>query len=275
MHTREWTKFVHNNQLDLGLLHAFYVQHAYPRHNHDYYVISLIERGPQSFMHKGTKYVTPSGGVILINPGAVHTGEAADEQGFELRSLYPTTSHLEMAVVELTRRHPALPFFKEVRIDQRWAARNILSLHNALVRGASTLEIESRFLGTLTQLVRCYADTAYTEPLLGREKKAVQLVRRIIEECFAQGVSLHQLAERAALSPYYLLRVFRAEVGMPPYAYLESVRIRHAQKLIENGRPLAQVALEVGFSSQSQLTRHFKNIIGTTPGRYAQQLRSR
>lgn len=62
--------------------------------------------------------------------------------------------------------------------------------------------------------------------------------------------------------------------GVPPYAYLESVRIRNAQRLIESGKPLAEVAAEVGFNSQSHLTRHFKKIIGATPGQYARQIRS-
>jgi len=112
-----------------------------------------------------------------------------------------------------------------------------------------------------------------TEKQPGKEKRAIQQARRYIDECFAQGVSLNELAQRVALSPYYLLRVFRLEVGMPPYAYLESVRIRQAQRLIETGKPLAEVAIEVGFSSQSHMTRCFKKIIGATPGQYAQNIR--
>jgi AraC-like DNA-binding protein len=271
---KEWTRIWHNSQLDVGLLHAYYVQHAYPRHSHDYYVISLIERGRQSFTHKGKKHLTPPGGVIFINPGEVHTGESADEQGFELRSLYPTTALMEAAMFELTGRHQALPFFKEVRIDHRWAAQRVLSLHKALSQRAGMLESESRILWTLAQLIKHYADISSTERSLGKEKKAVQKTRRYIEERFAGRVTLSDLAQHAALSPYHLLRVFRTEVGMPPYAYLESIRIRHAQRLIETGKPLADVAAEAGFSSQSHLTRHFKKIIGTTPGQYAQQVRS-
>src|SRR5688572_4054588 len=56
MQTNEWTKIWHNAQLDLRLLQAYYVQHAYPRHSHDYYVISLIEQGRQSFTYRGTKH---------------------------------------------------------------------------------------------------------------------------------------------------------------------------------------------------------------------------
>ncbi len=273
MQTKEWTKIWHNTQLDVGLLHAYYVQHAYPRHSHDYYVITLIERGHQSFTHKGTKHATPAGGVILINPGEVHTGEAADEQGFEMRSLYPTTAVMETATFELTGRHQALPFFKDVRVDHHWATNSILSLHRTIMQGTSTLEYESQFLWTLTQLIKRYANVSSTEKPLGKEKKAIQQVRHYIEEYFAEGITLNQLAQQVALSPYYLLRAFSAEVGMPPYEYLESVRIRHAQRLIETGKPLAEVAAEVGFSSQSHMTRQFKKIIGATPGQYAQQIR--
>jgi len=273
MQTKEWTKIWHDPRLDLGLLHAHYIQHAYPRHSHDYYVISLIEHGRQSFTHKGTKYLTPPGGLILINPDTVHTGEGVDDQGFELRSLYPTSSHMQMAVYELTGRHQALPFFKDVRVNQHWATHSVLSLHKAIMQRATTMEYESLFISTLTQLIKRYADVSYTEQKLGDEKKTIWQARQYIDENFAGGVSLSELAAQVALSPYYLLRVFRAAVGMPPHEYLESVRVRHAQRLIENGKPLAEVAAEVGFSSQSHMTRRFKKIIGATPGQYAEQVK--
>src|SRR5215510_14944435 len=257
MQMNEWTKLSHNAPLDIGLLHAYFVQHAYPRHSHDYFVICLIERGRQTFTHKGSKYFTSPGGVILINPGAVHTGEAADSQGFEMRSLYPTVSHMETAGMELTGRHQALPFFKDVQVDDRWAMNSVLALHKSLSQHASQLECESRFIWTLAEFIKRYADVSFTEHPLSQEKNAVAQARRYIDESFSHGVSLNALAQHVALSPYYLLRVFRAEVGMPPYAYLESVRVRHAQQLIEAGKSLAEVAMDVGFSSQSHLTRRF------------------
>jgi AraC-like DNA-binding protein len=272
MKTQDWTNLIHNSQLDVGLLHARHIKHAYPRHSHDYYVISLIEKGYQSFSHKGTKYSTPPGGVILINPGAVHTGEAVDEKGFELRSLYPKISHMETAIRELTGKNQASPYFAEVRVDDTGIANRILSLHKTLSRGVTAMECESRFLLTLTQLIKRYADSSFTEQKTGTEKTAIERARRYIDEFFVQGISLNTLAEYVALSPYYFLRVFSAEVGMPPHAYLESVRIRHTQRLIGEGKPLADIAAEVGFSSQSHMTHRFKKIVGVTPGQYALQI---
>ena len=253
------------------MLQASYVQHAYPRHSHDYYVICVIERGFQSFTHGGAKHFTSPGGVILINPGEVHTGEAADSNGFQMRSIYPTAVHMQMAVLELTGQSQELPYFKDVRIDQRWARDSILALHKALVQGDCALECESRFTWTLTQLIKHFAALHVNEPPLGAEHTAIQKARQYIDERYSQSISLTQLAAHVSLSPYYFLRAFRAEVGMPPHAYLESVRIRHAQQLILAGIPLAAVALEVGFSSQSHLAHHFKRIIGVTPGQYTAQ----
>ena len=273
MVVKECSKINHNIQLNVGLLHARFYRHAYPRHSHNYYVISVIERGRQSFLHKREKLTTPPGGVILINPDTVHTGETVDENGFELRSMYPTTTHMELATQELTGRDGALPFFANVRVDDARIARNILTLHNALSQGTSAMECESRFIHTLAQLIQRYSNTSYAEQKLGDEKSAVEKARDYIDSNFAQGLSLSQLAEYVSLSPYYFLRAFRGEVGMPPHAYLESVRVQHAQRLLETGKPLMEIAAELGFSSQSHMTNRFKKIIGVTPGQYAVQIR--
>lgn len=269
MKNQEWSRIWHCPGLDVEALQAYYLRHAYPRHSHDYYVICLIEQGRQSFDHQGTKHYTPPGGVILINPGAVHTGEPADEYGFRMRSIYPTVEHMQKAVFELTGRHQPLPYFKEVRVDGRWPRQSVLRLHQSLIDGMDPLASESYFTWTLAQFIKRYADLCFREQKFGREKKAVERARHYIDEYYAEGISLSRLAAQVSLSPYYLLRAFRAEVGMPPHAYLESVRIRHAQRLIEAGVPLVEVAAAVGFSSQSHLTQRFKRIIGVTPGQYA------
>jgi AraC-like DNA-binding protein len=184
-----------------------------------------------------------------------------------------TRSHMQNAAFELSGRHQSLPFFTDVRVDHPWTRASGFAMHRALAQGACPLECESRFTWTLAQLIKRYADLRFSEQRLGKEQEDIRRARRYIDECFSEGISLTQLADHVSLSPYYLLRAFRAEVGMPPHAYLESVRIRHAQQLIEAGKPLAEVAAEAGFSSQSHLTHRFKLIIGVTPGRYAQKLR--
>jgi AraC-like DNA-binding protein len=271
MPTAEWAKTWHDPDLDLRLLHAHYVHHAYPRHSHDYYVICLIDTGRQSFLHEGRRYFTPPGGVILINPGAVHTGEAAAAEGFAMRCLYPTVAQMQAAAFDLTGRQHALPAFTRVRVDDPWAYASLAALHTALSQAAGPLERETLLHSTLARLIERYGDLSPRPARLGQERRAMDQARRYLEEHFAEGVRLGDLAAHVALSPYHLLRAFRAETGLTPHAYLDNLRIRRAEHLIALGRPLAEVSAETGFSSQSHLTRRFRQIIGVTPGHYARQ----
>lgn len=266
---QEQRQFWRNKALGLNVMHATHVEYAYPRHSHEEYVVALIEGGVQSFTVKGTKYVTPPSGLILINPDEIHTGEAVTAHGFKIRSLYPSMAHMQ----RVGMRNNDVPYFRNVREDDREAAHMLHAFHQAIVDEASELEIESRFLAAMSLLIERYAEFRPKSPKIGNERSAIHKTRQYIEAHFAQGVTLNELAEQAALSPHYLLRAFCKEVGLPPHAYLQDVRVRHAQRLIEAGEPLSDVAFAVGFSSQSHLTRRFKQFVGVTPGRYARQIR--
>jgi AraC-like DNA-binding protein len=62
----------------------------------------------------------------------------------------------------------------------------------------------------------------------------------------------------------------KAATGLPPHQYVIVRRIERARQLLQAGTnlSLAEVALRAGFSDQSQLTRHFKRIVGVTPGQF-------
>lgn len=273
MPTEEWSHLSHHAQLDVELFHAFYSRHAYPPHSHEYYVVCLIERGVQAFHFRGSKHITLPGGLVLLNPGDVHTGQPADEAGFEYRALYPTATHVQRALLELTGRAQAATYFSSVQLTHPELAREVGTLHRALSEDADPLECESRFLWMLTHLLAEHGESRPVAQRAGQERLAVRRARRYIEERFSDRVTLSDVAEHVHLSPYYLLRVFRNEVGLPPHAYLDTIRIRHAQRLIARGMALADTATAVGYSSQSHLTRRFKRIIGVTPGRYAREYR--
>jgi AraC-like DNA-binding protein len=80
--------------------------------------------------------------------------------------------------------------------------------------------------------------------------------------------ALDDLAEAVRTRPFSLLRAFKEATGLPPHAYLTTVRVRRARELLDLGMPPARVAAEVGFTDQAHLTRHFKRAVGVTPGAY-------
>jgi AraC family transcriptional regulator len=82
--------------------------------------------------------------------------------------------------------------------------------------------------------------------------------------------TLEQMAALVSLSPYHFARQFKAATGLPPHQFLITRRVERAQQILR-GRghlSLAEVAIGVGFSDQSQLCFHFKRIVGVTPGRF-------
>src|SRR5260221_3840901 len=88
--------------------------------------------------------------------------------------------------------------------------------------------------------------------------------------------TLEQMAALVSLSPYHFARQFKAATGLPPHQFLITRRVERAQQILR-GRgnlSLAEVAIGVGFSDQSQLCFHFKRIVGVTPGRFRASAKS-
>ena len=82
-------------------------------------------------------------------------------------------------------------------------------------------------------------------------------------------VSLSDLANVAHLSEFHFARLFKQATGLAPHQYLIRLRVERAKRLIRERRlSLAQIAAACGFTDQSQLTKHFRRIVGMTPRRF-------
>lgn len=265
---RQWSVVRHDADLRVNALHAGFTTHAFARHWHDYYVIGLVEDGAQSFWCRRATYLTPRGGLIVLNPGEPHTGEAAaGAAGFTYRAFYPTVAHLAPLMEELGRPGE-LPDFPAARIDDPALAAELARLHRALAGNSPVIARETRWLVTLAALITRYGAARLTLPTVGAEPRVVVLARAYLHDHLAEQVTLARLADQVGLSPFHLVRVFQRALGVPPHTYLESLRIQRAQQLIAAGEPLAHVAYAVGYSSQSHFTTRFRRIIGVPPGRY-------
>lgn len=163
MDRENWSYLWHSPQLNLSFFQAFHSIHAYPRHSHDYYVVALVDRGLQSFRFGGSRHITPVDGLILLNPGDVHTGEPVDKSGFGFSAFYPTEEHLETLVLELSGRHAKAPVFSVPRADDAQMAQAFRSLHTTLKDDANPLECESKFIWMLVELIRRYGNKPSAE----------------------------------------------------------------------------------------------------------------
>ena len=106
----------------------------------------------------------------------------------------------------------------------------------------------------------------------GLSPAALRRVQLFVEANLARAIHLHDLAARAALSPYHFARAFKTSAGMTPRTFVEHRRIEQAKRLLTGStQSLAQVAVEVGFGTQSRFTSTFKRSTGFTPGEYRRE----
>jgi AraC family transcriptional regulator len=80
------------------------------------------------------------------------------------------------------------------------------------------------------------------------------------------------MAHEVDISPLYLARAFKAAIQQSPHQYVLSRRIEKAKELLRNtDLPIVDVALSVGFSSQSHLSHWFLRQVGVSPAAYRRQ----
>ena len=271
----EWSRYYYKPELhNLEALHARFVEHRFPPHVHDYYVIGYIESGVQSYIRNKTRQITPAGHVGIVNPGEVHTGEAASPEGYVYRTIYPKPSLMERVCAELVGQH-RIPFFRKIIISDDVLSQRLIRFHRALAAGHTTLATESLLFSAIALLIVRYAELGMAAQSLGSENLAIIRARDYLEAHFATDISLSSLSGVADLSPYYFARVFEHELGLPPHRYLDAVRIRNAREMLDKAMPISQVALAVGYADQSHLTHRFKRLLGITPGQYVRERKIR
>ncbi|MEO1764641.1 MAG: AraC family transcriptional regulator [Cyanobacteria bacterium J06629_18] len=91
-----------------------------------------------------------------------------------------------------------------------------------------------------------------------------------IQSNLAEEISLESIANELGISRYYFCRLFKKSMGISPYQYLIESRIERAKELlIQPDISITDVALKVGFYSQSHFTKYFKKVVGVTPKEFS------
>lgn len=92
---------------------------------------------------------------------------------------------------------------------------------------------------------------------------------RWIEANADETLSLSELADVAAMSPYHFLRTFRAVVGITPHQYILHTRLgRAAVRLRRTSQSISAIAFASGFGDLSTFNRRFQRVMGQSPGAY-------
>ena len=258
----------------LDLLHAR-VAEPYAPHVHEEYAVGACTAGREVIRFRGELHYAGPGSVVVLEPGEAHTGGPADPPDFTYRVMYPAAGLLAEGLLAQGARR--LPRFREPVIADPGLAAELRRLHAALGAGlgeTEPLEAESRLSWLFGELVRRHASPSRDVEVPGAGRVA-RLVMAQLADRLVSPPALAEIAAGTGLSRYQLIRSFRTEVGMPPYAWLAQHRVSAARALLERGCRPAEAAALTGFADQAHLTRWFRRVVGVTPGVYRNSVQDR
>jgi AraC-like DNA-binding protein len=242
------------------VLHARFVDHAYPVHTHDTWTLLIVDEGSIQYDLDRSAHGAVGDTVTLLPPHVPHDGRAASREGFRKRVLY-----LDDSVLDADRTGAAVD---RPSLSDAWLRQRVHRLHLALRRPGDELEAETQ-LALVRQRIERHLAPAANRPPPGTSQRLAGRLRDLLEARVTTGLTLGEAAGLLNAHPTHLVRSFTATYGLPPHAYLTGRRIDLARRLLLAGQRPARVAVAAGFYDQPHLTRHFRRYLGVTPAHYA------
>jgi AraC-like DNA-binding protein len=251
--------------------------------------VFVFPRSRVYIRHEGEQaFATDRNVVALYNPGQRFerqpldaTGDFCDWFAVDAESALEAVRAVDPGVAERPQR--CFRFSHGPSDARTYLAQR--ALFEGLVQGAvaDELAVEEQVLLLLGSVVescqRAWHGARRVRADL-RAREAVRRARLILGERYREATSLAELAHAVGVSRFRLCRLFREATGVTLHAYREQLRLRAAlDALATPGVDLTDLALELGYSSHSHFTSHFRRVFGLAPsvvrGRFARDIRER
>jgi AraC family transcriptional regulator len=230
-----------------------------PRHGHEWaFFYTVLEGGyTETF---GAASLAPRPGALIFHPaGDVHSHSSGSSQA--------RCFNLDVGPEWIER---ALDYSSSPTARQELSGGLLSWLGARLYREfrasdpVSDLAIQGVALEILAETSRRGARTGERHT-----PRWLRAVLDLLHDRFSESLSLPDLAEAVGVHPVHLARVFRRSQGCTVGDYLRRLRVDYAcRRLSASTDPLVQIALDAGFSDQSQFCRVFKRQTGMTPGAF-------
>ena len=242
------------------VLHARMTSHVYPMHTHESWTLLIVDDGMVRYDLHRREHGALGRAVTLLPPRVPHNGRAATAAGFSKRVVYLDLSHVPDSLIGPAVGQPVLA---DPLLRQR-----IRQLHDVLGLPGAEFEAEHR-LAFIAERLRWHL-RGRGEPATARPGAGVAGdLRELIDARFREKVTLRDASGVLHVHPAHLVRAFGREFGISPHQYVTGRRVDLARRLLLGGMPPSLAAAEAGFYDQAHLARHFRHVLGTSPGRYA------
>jgi len=224
------------------------------RHHHPQATIAVILEGGFSGSYRSDERDCPARSVIVEPAGEQHANRFGRVET-SIVTLSLEASRLGGVVEEAAARIS----FSRDPITEQIARRAASELDRP--DDVTPLAVEAAALELVARVTRASRPE--------RRSPWLEATRELVQDRYAESLTLAELADAVGVEPERLARGFRRAYGEPLASYMRRIRVNAAASLLAaTDLPIARVAGDVGFADQSHLTRWFARYLDTTPGQY-------
>ena len=248
------------------VLHVRGVKASMPKLITDRYTFALFEQGAAQVVYRNDVIKVGAGALLLLEPGEPlgRVGEADDPRSIKM--LFVHSAMVEKVIGSQQKQQGRYPIFAQPVVRDPGLIDSYIGLIRQLETATTRGERFTKLRRILSFVVNEFVVDVTAPPIQRHISQRMKRAQLHIKSRFTENLSLDYLASRMEMSKHRFNRIFSREIGMPPHAYLNQVRLWKAKSLLEKGMPIAGVAVETGFYDQAHMTRQFKKILGYTPG---------
>lgn len=243
---------------------------CYKSHSHPTFSIGAIDEGNSVFQSSfGTAQKISAGTLVIVPAHVEHSCNPMPNQAWSYQMLHLDLAWLNQLYSEFQEQGLDLhiPQHKPLIIKDE-------SLYEAFTEMNETLFDAQKLIFEKEQsLLHCLIHLLLPHFILEEIQKPQYLYKDFLKLIdvisSSEGfISLEELAQRVGLSRYAIIRLFKANVGLTPHAFQINLKINQAREQLKQGVPLAELAVNLGFSDQSHFHKAFKAHTGVTPRQF-------
>ena len=105
------------------------------------------------------------------------------------------------------------------------------------------------------------------------DRERVEQIKSYVREHIDERLDLEDIARQFYISSHYLSHYFRRETGFTLGQFIAQAKIDRAKELLQKGFSVTDTAISLSYNSDSHFINTFKRLTGTTPKRYASEMR--
>lgn len=248
-------------------MRADFTTQQYAPHTHEGFVIAITESGGSIIKSRGVTAEARTSKLLVFNPAEAHSGSMGGSERWQYRSLYLAQSAIT-AVTDGLGIEDA-PYFMRNVFDDSDLIAHFLKLHVLLEQGKDAFRERELLFATFGRLYERHGCGGGRIEPAPHDGALLRVVTDLINDRYAEALSLEDLSSVVALTPFQLIGLFNRCLGLTPHLYLTQVRLMNARRYLMRGLPIAEVAALSGFYDQSALSRNFKRCYGITPLQFA------